>query len=279
MAQSDLNVANLALRLIGHRAPLTALSDTTAEGVACNANLDDCKKSLLRMHPWNFAIKRKRVQTFSQYAISNITYVSSELIEVTHAAATYVAGQYVTITDVAGATGANGTWEVASVPGGTTVRLTAVGVTSSTILGTYTSGGYIRRAPAFGYSYLIQKPTDCLRVLEGDVTNPDAEWRVEGDFILTDSTDIRIKYIFDVTDYTTMDPLFYQVLAHWLAYNLCDHLTASDGKKNELHTYLYGGQGKRGILPQARFVDASEDSLQTLEANDWVNSRVSEVAG
>lgn len=274
MAQSDLNVANLALRLLGSRAVLTTLSDASAEGLSCAANLDDCKKSLLRMHPWNFAIKRKKIQTYARFAISNVTFVSSELIEVTHAATTFVAGQYVTITEVAGATRAVGTWEVASVPSGTTVRLTAIGVATSDILGAYTSGGYARRTPAYGFAYLYALPADCLRVLEIAEDNPDVQWRVEGAFILADSTDLTIRYVFDVTDYATMDVLFYQTLAHWLAYNLCDHITASDGKKNELHVYLYGGQGKRGILQQARFVDASEDSTQALEANDWVASRL-----
>lgn len=273
MAQSDLNAANLALRLMGSRDVLTALADTSVEGLACAALLDDCKRSLLRMHPWNFAIKRKKIQTYARYAISNVTFVSSELIEVTHAANTFLAQQYVTITEVAGASAANGTWEIASVVNGTTVRLTAIGVTTSDLLGTYSSGGYIRRTPAFQYAYLYALPSDCLRILEINESSGDPTWRIEGAFILADSDSLEVRYIQDVTDYATMDPLFYQCLAGYLAYNLCDHISASDGKKNELHAYLYGGQGKRGIMPQARFVDASEDSLQELKADDWVGSR------
>lgn len=281
MAQSDINVSKLAVALIGSRETLTALADTSAQGVACNQHLDETKKALLRMHPWNFATKRKKIQPFQNFAVSNVTFVSSELIEVTHAATTFSQGQYVTLTGIEGATGANGTWEVANVPGGTTVRLTAIGVTTSTILGTYTASStdYIRRSPAYGYPYLYAMPTDCLRVLEINESAASPEWRIEGAFILATPDWLEIRYIYDVTDYATMDSLFYECLANLLAYKLCDHLTASDGKKNEIHAYLYGGQGKRGILPQARFVDACEDSLQQLEANDWIDSRSGNLTG
>lgn len=275
MAQSELNAANWALRLMGSRKVLTALADTTQEGLACNAMIDDTKKSLLRMHPWNFAVKRKTITPYQDFAISNVTFVSSQLIEVTHAATTFVAGNYVTITGVEGAEGANGTWEVASVPGGTTVRLTAIGVTTSDLLGTYVASDsdYIRRSPAFGFTRLYDAPSDMLRLLQVNEESTSPDWRLEGRFILSDDTSLQIRYIFDVTDYATMDANFYQILATYLAYNLCDHISASDGKKNELHAYLYGGQGKRGILPQGRFVDAVEDPAGLFQATDWLESR------
>jgi len=275
MAQSDLNVANLALRLLGNRAVLTTLADATAEGYACTALLDDCKRSLLRMHPWNFALKRKKATPFQDVAVSNVTWISSNLIEVTHTATTYVVGNYVTLTGVVGATQSNGTWEVQATPANTTTRLTTTGLDDSSDLSTYeaSSTDYIRRSPAFDYSYLYALPTDCLRILtiNGDC-RLDA-YRIEGGFILSNDSELRIRYVYDVSDYTSMDPMFYQCLAGYLAYNLCDHISASDGKKNELHAYLYGGQGKRGIMPQAKFVDGSEDALQQLEASEWIASR------
>jgi hypothetical protein len=276
MAQSDLNAVNLALRLLGSRVVLTALADTTVEGVACNANIDDCKKALLRMHPWNFATKRKKLTPYQDFSVSNVTFVSSQLIEVTHSATTFVAGNYVTVRGVAGASAANGTWEVASVSSGTVVRLTAIGVTTSDILGTYSAGDTdnIRRSPAFSYPYLYNLPSDCLRVLEVDENIRDPNWKIEGGQILAENDSLELRYVADVTDYTLMDVLFYQVLAHYLAYNLCDFITASDQKKNELHTYLWGGQGKKGHLPISKFVDATENSTEEFEANDWTDSRL-----
>jgi hypothetical protein len=273
--QSDLNVSNRALGLMGAN-KITALNDTTKkEAIACNDNVDECKRELLRMHPWNFAIKRKKITPFQDIAVSNVTFVSANLIEVTHATASYAAGQYVTLTGIEGASAANGTWEIASVPNTTTTRLTTINILDSDYLGTYTASAtdYIRRSPAFDYSYLYALPGDCLRVMDLDGNDSPDSYRIESGMILSDDSSLTIRYVYDVTDYATMDALFYKCLAHYLAYNLCDHITASDGKKNELHAYLYGGQGKRGILPQSRFVDATEDSITTMSANDWILAR------
>ena len=261
---------------MGSRLTLTALSDTSVEGLACNAMIEDCKRALLRMHAWNFAVKRKKLVTFPQYAVSNVTFVSSELIEVTHASVTYTTGQYVTLRGIQGATRANGTWEIASTPAATTTRLTAIDVTTSDLLGTYTASDsdYIRRTPAFEYSYLFALPSDYIRMIDLDKTRHNVPWVLENGFILSNATNVEIRYIYDVTDYTTMDASFYQTLAHYLAYNLCDHLSASDAKKNELHAYLYGGQGKKGALQQARFLDSTEASVETAQADDWVLSRL-----
>ncbi len=273
--QSDLNVSNWALRLIGHRAILTTLADTTTEGLACAAMVDNAKQALLRMHPWNFAIKRKKLAPYQEFTISNVTFVSANLLEITHSSTTFATGNYVTIRDVQGAIEANGSWEIQSAVNGTTTRITVTDVATAGDLSTYTSGGYIRRSPAFDYSYLFELPSDFLRVLSvnGDIC-PD-DYRIEANQILINDSSVEIRYIYDVTDYTEMDALFYQCLAHYLAYQLCDHMSASDGKKNELHVYLYGGQGKRGILPQGRFIDASEDSITQMGADDWTSSRFS----
>jgi hypothetical protein len=276
MAQSDLTVSNTALALIGAK-KITALNDTTTkEAIACNDHVDQCKKELLRMHPWNFAVKRKKLIAFPDYAVSNVTFVSANLLEVTHASVTYLAGQYVTLTGIEGAVEANGTWEIASVVSPTVTRITTLEIDEAGDLSTYTASDtdYIRRSPAFDYSHLAALPSDCLRLLEVDGDASPEEYLVEGGFLLSNNESSEIKYVYDVTDYATMDALFFKALAHYLAYTLCDHITASDGKKNELHAYLYGGQGKRGILPQARFVDATEDSIRVMGADEWVQSRV-----
>src|SRR5690349_17758187 len=97
--QSDLNVSNWALRLIGHRAVLTTLADTTTEGLACAAMVDNAKQALLSMHPWNFAIKRKKLAPYQEFTISNVTFVSANLLEITHSSTTFATGNYVTIRD------------------------------------------------------------------------------------------------------------------------------------------------------------------------------------
>ena len=268
MAQSDLNVSNLALGLIGAK-KITTLADTTKEALACTAHVDDCKKALLRMHPWNFAVKRKNISA-SYTAITSIADNGSGLYQITKATHGLSDGERVTIHEADSFSGANGTWILENT---TTNTFDLKGSTYATDGGT--DYGEYTTAPAFDYAYSIALPSDCLRVLSVNNDLVEDLYRIEGGrLLIDDDEDVEIKYIKDVTDYATMDALFYQALGHYLAYTLCDHITAGDGKKNEIHTYLYGGQGKRGILPQARFVDATEDAIQTIGATDWVASRV-----
>ncbi len=266
MAQSELNCANLALRLIGSNYVLTALSDTTPEGLACNANIDDCKRALLRKSEFNFSVTRKNLSaTFT--SITSITDSGGEFLitKSTHGLAT---GDRVTIKDAGSFETANGTWTITVVDADTfTLDDSVYATTSGATYGSYTN------AAAFTYSYSIALPSDCLRVLEVNENPVSETHKIEGGRILTNDEDLRLRYIKDVTSYTLMDPLFYQVLAHYLAYNLCDCITASDGKKNELHAYLYGTDGKRGILSSANFSDATEDGNISVQANDWVCAR------
>jgi hypothetical protein len=78
---------------------------------------------------------------------------------------------------------------------------------------------------------------------------------------------VVVKYVKDVTDYALMDPLFYEVLSAQLAWDVCFQLTQS----NELKHQLW--QDLRSLLGHAKFVDATEDSLQTFESNDWITAR------
>ena len=268
MAQSDLNVSNLALRLIGNRAILGSLSDTSTEGLACNANVDDCKRSLLRMHPWNFAVKRINLSA-TYTTITSLADDGSGHVRVTSAAHGKANGERVTIKDVTIVGGANGTWIVEDVAASTFDLKDSVFAT-----GTGSANGSWTSAAAYQFAFAIALPADNLRIIKVNEETRD-DWKIEKGFILTDSDDITVKYIYDVTSYPTMDVMFYQVLAHYLAYNLCDHISASDGKKQELYAYLWGGQGRRGMMPLAKFLDASEDGPEVVSATDWVESRFS----
>lgn len=277
MAQSALEVGNAALYKLGATIVTSVTgADTSKEGVAVTARLEPVKRALLRMHPWNFGTKRKVLTPPASFAISNVTWVSSQIIEVTHATVTFALGSYVTLASVLGATLANGAFEVSTATvGGVTTRLTVPLATTSALLGTYVSGGTIRQSPAFDYAYLYTLPTDCLRLLEIDGNTGWADrWRVEGRNILTDeSSSIPILFIYDVTDYTLMDIEFYECLATYLAWDICDHITGDDQKKRSLWTDLHGGDGKVGMLPRSRFADATEDSQQMMETNTWLAAR------
>jgi len=57
MAASEVAICNSALLRIG-AASIAALSDTTPEGIACNAQYSKVKNDLLRSHPWKFGKTR-----------------------------------------------------------------------------------------------------------------------------------------------------------------------------------------------------------------------------
>lgn len=284
MAQSALECANRALYKMGS-VVVTAIdgTDTSKEALAMQANIDLVKKALLRDYPWNFAVKRKVITPPASFAVSNVTWVSSTLVEVTHASVTYALGSYVTLAGVVGATLANGTFEVQTATvGGVTTRITVPLATTSALLGTYVAdtGDLIRQSPAYEYSYLYTLPTDCLRVITVNDEVVSDEWRIEGGSILTDDdTSIEIRYVKDVTDYTTMDVAFYECLAVYLAWELCDHITGDDAKKRALYTDLHGGDGKPGLLPKAKFIDAAEDSIARVQGDDWLSARFGGAGG
>ena len=278
MAQSALDCGNAALRKLGSYT-VTAVdgSDTSKAGLALYAHLDPCKKALLRRSPWNFAIKRKIITPPASFAISNVTWVSSQVVEVTHASVTYALGSYVTITGVSGATLANGTFEVSTATvGGVTTRITVPLATTSALLGTYvaSTGDEIRQSPAYDYSYLYTLPSDCLKFISCNDEYTSDRWLREGGYILSnEDTSLKLKYVYDVTDYTLMDVEFYECLSTFVAWTIIDHLSRSDQKKRALYQELNGGDGMVGMLPKARFDDAIEDSMPSVESNDWLLAR------
>lgn len=268
MAQSQLEVSQAALYKIGSTS-ITALSDTSKEAVICNARVDICKRAMLELHPWNFAVKRKIVRptwvTYTALADAGAT----DYFRVTYTAHGLATGDRVTIKNETAYPTVNGTWEIIYVDANNFDLYESVFAGSGTVTGTYT------RAAATNYSYSIVKPTDCLRILKLNERVYAAEWRVEAGRISTDIDELEIKYIYDVTDYTTMSSMFYECLALYLAWDICDALTASDSKKRQAWTDLFGGDGKIGLIQRARFIDATEDSSPVIETNDWLLSRSS----
>jgi hypothetical protein len=59
---TSIEIANRAMDLLGTE-NLVSLSDNTKEARIFNRNYDLCRKSVLSMHPWNFATKRVILST------------------------------------------------------------------------------------------------------------------------------------------------------------------------------------------------------------------------
>lgn len=271
MAQSNLDVSNNALYKVGAQ-KIVALSDNTKEAKICNDRVDPCKKAVLRLHPWNFATKRKLLNpTWTN--IDNAANNGAGLVRVTATAHPFVTDDAITIDGVSGVS-INSTWII------TKIDANNFDLQDSSFSGTYVSTTTDRctLAATFDYSYSIALPTDLLRVLRINDLDAAPQWRIERRRVVTNEYPLSLEYLYDVTDYTEMDALFYECLALYLAWDICDHLTQSASKKRGLYTDLFGGDGKVGILPKGRFVDATENSVEQLQATDWTGSRFNSAA-
>jgi len=57
-AESETELCNLALTSIGHKVITDIGSDTSQAGDLCRLQYSRCRDSVLRAHPWNFAVRR-----------------------------------------------------------------------------------------------------------------------------------------------------------------------------------------------------------------------------
>lgn len=57
---SIVEICNTALIELGAE-PISSLSETSPQAVACNAVWDQARRAVLRVHPWNFALKTEEL--------------------------------------------------------------------------------------------------------------------------------------------------------------------------------------------------------------------------
>ncbi len=120
--------------------------------------------------------------------------------------------------------------------------------------------------PISDYDSAFELPEDCLRVLD---IGGQAAWVVEGRYLLANAGAVTIRYVrrFEQDEELT-DPLFVEALVLRLAAYLSMGLGQIAIKREQLHLWL-----EQVCLPLGRFVDTTEQSVQTFEATDWLGSR------
>lgn len=118
-------------------------------------------------------------------------------------------------------------------------------------------------APALQYTW----PTDALRILlPKDHT---LDWIIEGRKILTGwGAPLYIRYIAKITDPNTMDPLFREALACWMAVEMCEEITQSNTKKAALK------DDYEMIIAEARRTNAIEKPAVTSPDGSWDYERL-----
>lgn len=104
----------------------------------------------------------------------------------------------------------------------------------------------LTEAPAFGFQYQYELPSDFLRLLQvGDyyprydyslvVNKNTSEYQIEGNRILTNmQAPLNITYIADIQDTTKFTPLFAKYFYTTLAFEACEQITQSNTKADAL---------------------------------------------
>ena len=126
--------------------------------------------------------------------------------------------------------------------------------------------------PVIEYTYGYTLPTDCLRVLKvhngtTDSVASDLDYKVEGRKIVTDEGTVYLVYVAIDTDPTNYDSYLYEAISHQLAADLCYAITNNSTLANN---YMARADER---LREARFIDATENSLDTIEANEFTDEK------
>ena len=128
-------------------------------------------------------------------------------------------------------------------------------------------------APVIEYTYQYTLPTDCLRVLKVHNGTTDSiasaiDYKVEGRKIKSDEGTIYLIYIAIDTDPNNYDSYLRESISHQLAADLAYAITSNATLANN---YMVRADER---LREARFIDATENSLGTIESSEFTDARL-----
>ena len=126
-------------------------------------------------------------------------------------------------------------------------------------------------APAFGFAYQYNVPSDCLRVLQ--MENVDMFYKIERGKLLTDEGTAKILYLARVEDVNLFDAMFVEALSARLAAELSVTLSES----NTLYSNMMEMYQRK--VADARSMDAQESGYLEVVADTWLDSRSGYSAG
>jgi len=128
-------------------------------------------------------------------------------------------------------------------------------------------------APVVEYDHAYALPSDCLRVLKIHNGSTDSiasalDYKLEGRNIVTDIDTVFLIYIALDTDPNNYDTYLRESISHQLAADLAYAITNNATLANQ---YMTRADER---LREARFIDATENSLGTIEASEFTNARL-----
>jgi hypothetical protein len=116
-------------------------------------------------------------------------------------------------------------------------------------------------------------PSDCLRVLKihtgvTDSIASDIDYKVEGRKVKTNEGTVYLVYVALVTDPNEYDVYLQEAISHQLAADIAYAVTNNATLANN---YMERADER---LREARFIDATENSLGTIESNEFTDARL-----
>ena len=128
-------------------------------------------------------------------------------------------------------------------------------------------------APVVEYSHAYALPSDCLRVLKIHNGTTDSiasaiDYKLEGRNIVTDEGTIYLIYIALDTDPNNYDTYLQESISHQLAADLAYAVTNNATLADK---YMTRADER---LREARFIDATENSLGTIESSEFTDARL-----
>jgi hypothetical protein len=128
-------------------------------------------------------------------------------------------------------------------------------------------------APVIEYSNAYALPSDCLRVLKVHNGTTDSiassiDYKLEGKNIVTDEGTIYLIYIALDTDPNNYDTYLQESISHQLAADLAYAVT---NNATLAEKYMTRADER---LREARFIDATENSLGTIESSEFTDARL-----
>ena len=266
---TKLNIANLALSMVGAKNLTTFGETTTEEGKRINAVYAFVLDEILQEHPWTFAQKRAVLAK----EITAITAASPPVV--TSASHGFSDEDEVKITSVEGMTELNGnTYYVASKTDDTFELQSAVGTdVDGSAYTAYTEDGYITKLSAIEMddddsTYVYTLPSDFISPTLFSVNRNDIYTTFEAGYLYSDTDSLKMIYTYRNDDPTLYSSMFVTALATRIASEICFNLTQSANKSKDLLAKY-----ETISLQKAMSSDSTQGSPEELHMTEWETAR------
>jgi hypothetical protein len=115
-------------------------------------------------------------------------------------------------------------------------------------------------------AFVYVRPSTVVRIF--DVSDPDAVWREEGDYIISDTGGLGLKYVYDLDDPAKYSPSFVEALIDKLCSDI-SYMIVNNPKLAEGFLLRY----EKVSLPRAKSENSQTGTQQVSKDNDWINAK------